>query len=156
MVTILALLSWFIGWSTEQTGFIARACTRPRSDTVCYWRLPAVTSMRSPLWERGGCLLPQWQCHDHGHPDCWQRMETGLVPHSGDCGIYCCCMVPKIFESRIVAGRPKRKSLSLSFSFFSGAADLRCEGSVSAECERTCPVRTGAAGSPWLISVSMA
>ena len=32
LVTILALLSWFIGWSTEQTGFIARACTRPRSD----------------------------------------------------------------------------------------------------------------------------
>jgi hypothetical protein len=75
--------------------------------------------MRSPLWERGGCLLPNdGQCHDHGHPDCWQRMETGLVPHFGDCGIYCCCMVPKIFESRTVAAAAKKKIAEPFFFFF--------------------------------------
>ena len=50
---------------------------------------------------------------------------------------------PRFSNLASLPGGQKEKSLSLSFSFSSGAADLRCEGPVSAECERTCSDRRG-------------
>jgi uncharacterized membrane protein YoaK (UPF0700 family) len=131
LVTILAFLVH--GWSTEQTGFIARAW---HEASLLHGMLLAAaggyvdaftfvgkgrvfaTAMTGNVMIMGTLIAGnEWK-------QAWSRISAIAAFIAA---VWC----PRFSNLAPLPRRPKRKSLSLSFSFFSGAADLRCEGAAA-------------------------